>query len=96
MKKINLLILMSLFISTTFSQSYTLSTFAGGGFGDESDANLAKLNNPVYIKEMKYLILLLIPLFSMAQPDITKAYLTGSKPKKAIRSFDNGTFVEFS
>ncbi len=43
---------------------------------------------------MKQLILLLIPLFSMAQPDITKAYLTGSKPKKAIRFFDNGTFVE--
>jgi sugar lactone lactonase YvrE len=49
MKKINLLILISLFISTTFSQSYTLSTFAGGGFGDEADANLAKLNNPVSV-----------------------------------------------
>ena len=69
MKKINLLILISLFISTTFSQSYTLSTFAGGGFGDEADANLAKLNNPAYIKEVIYLILL-IPLFSMARSDI--------------------------
>ena len=49
MKKINVALLLSLFVSVAFSQSYTLSTFAGGGFGDEADANLAKLNNPVSV-----------------------------------------------
>ena len=49
MKKIFFLCLIMVSVSMSFGQAYQLSTFAGGGFGDGSDANLAKLNNPVCV-----------------------------------------------
>jgi len=42
------------------------------------------------------IIMLMIPLLSLTQPDTAKAYITGSKPTKAIRFYGNGTFVEHS
>ena len=44
----------------------------------------------------KILAMLLIPFLSLSQPDTAKAYITGSKPTKAIRFYGNGTFVEHS
>lgn len=45
---------------------------------------------------MKLIIILLLPLISLAQPDTTKVYLTGTKPIKAIRFYVDGTFVAHS
>lgn len=47
-----------------------------------------------YVMTNLMLILFLLPLTCLTQPDTTKAYITGSKPTKAIRFFGNGTFVE--
>lgn len=45
---------------------------------------------------MKLIILLLMPLMSLAQPDTSKAYITGNNPIKAIRFYRDGTFVAHS
>lgn len=45
---------------------------------------------------MKLIILILLPLISLAQPDATKVYLTGTKTLKAIRFYVDGTFVVHS
>lgn len=44
----------------------------------------------------KMLIMLMLPLLSLAQPDTAKAYIVGSKPLTAIRFFSDGTFIEHS
>ena len=45
---------------------------------------------------MKLIILILLPLISLAQPDTSKVYLTVTKPLKAIRFYVDGTFVAHS
>ena len=42
------------------------------------------------------IIMLMVPLLSLTQPDTSKAYVVGDRPLAAIRFYGNGTFISHS